>query len=822
MRPHILVLGDAGGARDEVAAALEAASLAPLTVAALGPDTTADDSGAGGSADPGGDDDRVSGDAGGAAVSSSAPEPALVVVVGDAAGCARARARHASAPLLLVARGADADGGVGAAALAAGADDVVREPLEVPVLAARARRLVAAAEAEQRAARAAALQQVMLEILSASVSAGDSPEHVAGVLRRVADTLGLDRVWLVVRAGSGDVVYPVADTDDAAVSEGAISVAAYPALRTALDTGHPVLVDDVAESSAAGRADSAPAAGDDDAGPRSRATSHSDERFEREVRGLAVFPLLWRGEVLGALLCGHRAPGGARLAPPERGFVIQLVEHLAVRLVHGTVLARLRDSTEGRARARFEAEQRDRDLDALRDHFEAAADGVLVIDRAGAVVFVNHAAERITGFPRDQLVDIAFERLLPESQHERARAAIGDVITGRNVSGFEVRLHTASGNDLFVSVTTSTALSASGAAILTFRDITAQRALEGELRKTKDFLERLIDSAVDAIVAADMRGNILIFNKGAERIFGYSADEVIGRIPVRGLYAEGVPKQVMRMLRSTQYGGVGRIDQIRREIVNKRGERVPVNMTAAMIYEKGESVATVGIFSDLRDRIRIEQRLLQAQEKLEVTEQQAMLAQLAGTAAHELNQPLTSIQACTSMIRHMSEDDAPHMRYLETIIEQADRMANIVRNIGQITRHETKQYLPGTLIVDLDKSSGGAGGGGGAGAGAGDGAAGAADGDAKRPGEGQFRGELGGDFASEFEDDQQVTIARFALEEVMPEPEEETLVGAGKRKRAGSDDDAAEAPERAVSEAGASGSRQRAASEAGAGGEPER
>ena len=90
----------------------------------------------------------------------------------------------------------------------------------------------------------------------------------------------------------------------------------------------------------------------------------------------------------------------------------------------------------------------------------------------------------------------------------RARAAP----TSRS---FDLELSTTSGEPISVSVSTSTVLGRHGAAILAFRDVTAERALEPELRKTKEFLERLIDSTVDAIIAADMRGNIILFNQGA-------------------------------------------------------------------------------------------------------------------------------------------------------------------------------------------------------------------------------------------------------------------------------------------------------------------
>jgi signal transduction histidine kinase len=127
-------------------------------------------------------------------------------------------------------------------------------------------------------------------------------------------------------------------------------------------------------------------------------------------------------------------------------------------------------------------------------------------------------------------------------------------------------------------------------------------------------------------------------------------------------------------------------------------------MTAAMIYEGGQEVASVGIFSDLRDRIRIEQRLLQAQEQLQVQEQRSLLAELAGAAALELDQPLTAIIGYAQLIQRTSELGANHLRYTDTIVEEADRMADIVKKIGRITHYETVPYVGSANIVDLDRS----------------------------------------------------------------------------------------------------------------------
>jgi PAS domain S-box-containing protein len=276
---------------------------------------------------------------------------------------------------------------------------------------------------------------------------------------------------------------------------------------------------------------------------------------------------------------------------------------------------------------------------------------------------------------------------------------------GQNFAAFDLHVRTPGGDHIIISASTSLALSEHGAVVLSFRDVTEARTLHYELRKTKDFFERLIDSTVDAIVSADVRGRILLFNKGAERIYGYGADEVLGRVMVDRLYPPGGARSIMRQLRSAEFGGPGRLELTRKEILTKHGESVPVNMTASIIYEDNREVASVGIFTDLRERIGIEQRLAAAQEKLQVSERQAVLAELAGTTAHELNQPLTSVMGYAELLRRKMQNTDPHYRAVDTILREAERMAEIVRKIGKITRYETKEYVGSTQILDLERSA---------------------------------------------------------------------------------------------------------------------
>jgi len=607
--------------------------------------------------------------------------PALIIVTGADAAHLVSEARDivalAEVPILAVVAAIPPTAVT--EALAAGATDVARHPLPPAMLAVRCRNLMRLARKDVAGAHALAKVN---EVLTAN---GDDAEALVQALTITAGVLGFERASLVAHIEGSDHAFVIAATDAEPLQRFTLAIAEYPEIQEAIRTLSPVLIDDVLF--------------------HPLTASISDMLSTRRVRGIGVFPVQWRGRALGVILLRKRQPGTGHVGPRgiELGKLIASIT--AAHLRHGAVLESLRDQTHRISRARYEAERRLRGIDSLKEHFEAGADGVVVLDDAGRILFVNRAAERITGFARDGLLGSELVDLVAPDQRAQIGDTISRVLAGANVDSFDLQLSTTSGSDAWVSVSTSTVLAGTGAVILAFRDVTAERALEHELRSTKEFLERLIDSTVDAIIAADMRGTIILFNQGAERLFGYRQIDVIGKLPVWDLYEDGGANQIMKMLRSTSYGGVGRLEQTRREVRIASGEIVPVSMTASVVYESEREAATVGILTDLRERIRMEQRLLDAQQKLQLSEKQALVAELAGAAAHELNQPLTSIMGYAQLIQRQSAKEAQHLRPVGIILSEAERMAGIVKKIGKITKYETTDYVGSARMLDLDRAA---------------------------------------------------------------------------------------------------------------------
>jgi len=183
-------------------------------------------------------------------------------------------------------------------------------------------------------------------------------------------------------------------------------------------------------------------------------------------------------------------------------------------------------------------------------------------------------------------------------------------------------------------------------------DITQRKRMERDIREANEFLNRLIESSIDGIIVTDMKGDILIFNSGAEQLLGYKSEEVIGKMNIREIYPPGIAKSVMEKMRSSEYGGLGKLSSFRILHRNKMGELIDGNLSAAIIYdETGKEVASVGIFSDLREQLLMERELQEAQYRLSEAEKLAALGRLTSQIAHELNNPIYGIMNSLELLK---------------------------------------------------------------------------------------------------------------------------------------------------------------------------
>jgi len=560
-------------------------------------------------------------------------------------------------------------------AFEAGADDFVRKPFNPVELIARVHCQFHLRSAMDALARREKDAKLVLELTQALASNLDFRSILFTVVQRIAEVVKVDRVSIVLVREQEQVGYVVAASDDEQLRDLVIDLAKYPEIQQVLTSGKPLVVKD---------AGTHPLMEIVRAAGRRRATFST----------LGILPILYDARPMGVLFLRSRRAGA--FCTRTLAACRTIASAMAIALRNARILQSLRDETHQVTAARVEAERRMKSLERYADFFNSSADGIVVIDQDSRLLFGNPKSREISGYGYGELYGHQLDEVVLDPTFAPKLRA--DFLDGHFPKEIDIRLRARDGRALIVNGSFASVLREEGLVLCSFRDVTQQREVEGELVKTKDSLRRVIDASVDGIVSCDVHGRVVLFNCAAERIFGCASVDVVGT-DVRGLFPEGIPHRTMKMIRD----GGGRVGGVALDLVDARGNRIPVLFSGAFIHEGDTLVGSVGVITDLREKMQMEQQ--QTPGQLLAQERQAIVAELAGAAAHELNQPLTSVLNYATLLRRLLEVGTPALAAAEVIESEADRMAGIVRKIGKITKYETKSYVGKQKILDLDRAS---------------------------------------------------------------------------------------------------------------------
>jgi PAS domain S-box-containing protein len=564
-----------------------------------------------------------------------------------------------------------------------GADDYVHKPFRPTELVARIRGQLRVREYVDRLNQRERDQETVLALTQTLASTLDIRDILFTVVERVAAFARVDRCSIVLFGDSGEVGYVLATSDDEQLRDLPIDLAKYPEIRQVLATGQALVIRDATEH------------------PLLGVVRQAEPNIG--FNSFALLPILHEHGAMGVLFL--RSKGKSAFDDYDLSLVTTLTNAMAIALRNARILQSLRDATEKSRSARAEAERRVQFLQRYADFFESAADGMVVIDREGKVLFANPRARDISGFSETELMAFRFEDFLAPLERDRAARLLRGFLDGVYPRGVDIQITNKSGAERTISVSFSSVLHEDDAVVFSFRDVTKERATAIELKQTKEFLESVIDSSVDGIVSANLRGTVLLFNRAAARIFGYLPSDVVGKMHVGKLYPAGGAHDIMRKIRDPNVSGYGRLEDHRVDMLNADGEAIQVLLSASLVIDNGRPIGSVGIFTDIREKLRMEARLSMAQEALRSREKQAIVAELAGAAAHELNQPLTSVIGYAELLRRQLEDQPQLSHAASVIVSESERMAEIVRKVGKITRYETKNYVGAAKILDLERAT---------------------------------------------------------------------------------------------------------------------
>ncbi|MDY0040702.1 MAG: ATP-binding protein, partial [Desulforhabdus sp.] len=229
------------------------------------------------------------------------------------------------------------------------------------------------------------------------------------------------------------------------------------------------------------------------------------------------------------------------------------------------------------------------------------------------------------------------------------------------------------------------------------------------LAKTFHFQSNLIESSIDGIIACDREGKVIIFNKSMEQMLGYSKDKVVEKMSLYQFFSLGEAEKFYNKLYSEEFGGANRLNHFESTLISKTGNKIPVQLSATVLFQEQEEIGVVGFFRDLRDIRKMAQQFAD-QARLLHQDKMISLGKLAASVVHEINNPLSGILNYTRLMIKilsrgaLSQDNAQKFQTYLTLMEsEISRCSKIVSNLLAFSRKSKLEFSEVDIIELLKK-----------------------------------------------------------------------------------------------------------------------
>ena len=211
------------------------------------------------------------------------------------------------------------------------------------------------------------------------------------------------------------------------------------------------------------------------------------------------------------------------------------------------------------------------------------------------------------------------------------------------------------------------------------------------------YFQKLVESCPDIIISVDNQGTITFYNDGARQNLGFAYDEVLGKNVLEIYPSLTEARRVMSAMRAEDGEGKGRVRNFETFFKTKKGEIIPVAISASITYDdQGNEIGSIGFAKDIREIRRRDQLVT--------------LAEIAISLSHEINNSLEVLVNQTEMLRKYVGRVASDVDFLvesdrlESIGSQVKKIQEITGRISQMAEegeYGTKEYLNGKLMTDL-------------------------------------------------------------------------------------------------------------------------
>ncbi|MCU1233529.1 MAG: sensor signal transduction histidine kinase [Candidatus Solibacter sp.] len=325
---------------------------------------------------------------------------------------------------------------------------------------------------------------------------------------------------------------------------------------------------------------------------------------------------------------------------------------------------------------------------------ESSGDAIIGKDLDGMIRSWNRGAERIFGYTAAEAIGQPVSILTPADHADELPGIMARIENGDRIEPYQTLRRAKDGRIVSVSVTVSPIRDAAGkvrGASKVARDISAERRY-GELQ---EHLAAIVESSDDAIISKDLSGIIRSWNRGAERIFGYTAAETVGQ-PVTMLAAPDRTDEIPNIIQRISRGE--RIDHYQTKRRAKDGRILSMSLTVSPVRDStGKIVGASKIARDITEQERNREALRHANELLKRSNSD--LEHFAYSASHDLQEPLRMVAVYSEMLLKRFGDQlgAEADEFIGYVINGALRMEQLLKDLRVFTQVSTMTLEPPPL-----------------------------------------------------------------------------------------------------------------------------
>ena len=375
-----------------------------------------------------------------------------------------------------------------------------------------------------------------------------------------------------------------------------------------------------------------------------------------------------------------------------------IVSVTALRDAPGGIIGYLLIGTDNTARKQVEADQKQLDQ-RLRDQqfytrslIESNIDAIMTTDPSGIISDVNKQMEALTGCTRDELIGAPFKSYFTDP--ERAEAAIKLVLSEKKVTDYELTARARDAKETVVSYNATTFYDRDRKLQGVFaaaRDVTERKQAERELSEKA----RLLDLSNDAIIVRDFEDKISSWNKGAENLYGWTCEEVIGKHLDTLLQTE-FPKPMTEILEQLHNEG-----QFSGELVQvaRNGRRVAA--LCRWVLDRGtKSILTS--YTDITERRMLEESL--AARASDLVRADRSKDEFLAMLAHELRNPLAPLRNAAEILQTEgagTEECGQAQQIIRRQIENMTRMIDDLLDVSRITDGKIELRRQPVALADI-------------------------------------------------------------------------------------------------------------------------